>query len=248
MDSMGEKARALEIHAEQRLKTPVHPGIGTLRRAVRANFVSFPSQIPSLLKEPAADMQWRMVVLFFVCGWRSAKIAARFHVPTHRMRKNLDAWSVRALALGYVQVIDPDAFARCCREGAEGGIDDDPEEVLPPEGGLAPRCVPKPVAGATPLRGRERPEATRVVSVEEGARPMVTPDRAIERCEELREELQALAVTLLRELRTVEGMARELRRSREQADAFASSFQRHEIDIAPGLSVSQDEQVSHAVA
>ena len=79
--------------------------------AVRANIVSFPSQIPTLLKQPSADMQWRVVLLFFVRGWSASRIGARFNVPRHRIWKTLNSWSVRALALGYVQVIDPEAFA-----------------------------------------------------------------------------------------------------------------------------------------
>jgi hypothetical protein len=76
---------------------------------------------------------------------------------------------------------------------------------------------------------------------------VVALDRAIERCEELREEFQLVADALLRELRTVEGMTLELRRSRVEADGFAARFQSGEIDCQPRLSVSQEEQVSHAV-
>ncbi len=253
MDFMGEKARALEIHSA-RLKTPVHPGIGILRRAIRGNMVSFPSQIPRLLKEPAADVQWRMVVLFFVCGWRSAKIAARFHVPADRMRKDLYAWSVRAMALGYVQVIEPDAFARCCHEDVEYESDDDPGEARPGDSRPAPGSPPKAVTRAIPTLGervlsdRQGSENRSFVSTEEGVRPMLTLDRAIERCEALCEEVRMLAATLLRELRTVEGMALELRRSREQMNVFAAGFRSGESDREPSLSLGQEERVSHAVA
>ncbi|MGA2115079.1 MAG: hypothetical protein ABSH56_10070 [Bryobacteraceae bacterium] len=244
----------MEIHSARRLKTPVHPGIGILRRAIRGNIVSFPSQIPSLLKEPAADVQWRMVGLFFVCGWRSAKIAARFHVPADRMRKDLYAWSVRAMALGYIQVIEPDAFAKCCHEDVEYESDDDPREALPGQSRSAPAGAPQAVTRAIPTLGervspgRQESEDRSFVSTEQGARPMVTLDRAIERCEALCEEFRVLAATLLRELRTVEGMARELRRSREQADIFAAGFRTGESPGGPSLSVSREERVSHAVA
>ena len=243
----------MEIHSA-RLKTPVHPGIGILRRAIRGNMVSFPSQIPSLLKEPAADVQWRMVVLFFVCGWRSAKIAARFHVPADRMRKDLYAWSVRAMALGYIQVIEPDAFARCCHGDVEYESDDDPGEARPGDSRPAPGSPPKAVTRAIPNLGERVPpggqgaENGLFVPAEEGVRPIITLDRAIGRCEALCEELRVLAATLLRELRTVEGMALELRRSREQVDVFAARFRSEESDREPSLSVSQEERVSHAVA
>lgn len=100
---------------EARLKTPVHPGCAVLRRAVRENIVSFPSQIVAFLRNPPADMQCRVVLLFFVHGWSSVDIAARFNVPKHLVWGVLNDWSVRALALGYIQVIDPDAFDACCR-------------------------------------------------------------------------------------------------------------------------------------
>ena len=54
---------------EARLKTPIYPGSAVLRRAVRRNIVSFPSQIQAFLRRPAADMQCRVVLLFFVRGW-----------------------------------------------------------------------------------------------------------------------------------------------------------------------------------
>ena len=100
---------------EARLKTPVHPGCAVLRRAVRGNMVSFPSQIVAFLRNPPADMQCRVVLLFFVHGWSSVDIAARFCVPKHVIWGVLNDWSIRALALGYIQVIDPEAFDTCCR-------------------------------------------------------------------------------------------------------------------------------------
>jgi len=103
---------------EARAKTPIHPGCAVLRRAVRENIVSFPSQITAFLGRPSADMQCRVVVLFFVHGWSSVDIAGRFNVPKHLIWGILNEWSVRALALGYIQVIDPEAFDTCCRVDA----------------------------------------------------------------------------------------------------------------------------------
>ena len=96
------------------LLASVHPGMAVLRRAIRANAVSFPSHVPILLKQPSAEMQWRSVLLYFVCGWTSTAIAARFNVPVHRVCHLLNQWAVRAAALGYIQVIDSEAFATCC--------------------------------------------------------------------------------------------------------------------------------------
>jgi hypothetical protein len=66
-------------------------------------------------------MQCRLVLLFFVQGWSSVDIAIRFNVPKHLIRGIVNEWSVRALALGYIQVIDPEAFAACCRADDEYG-------------------------------------------------------------------------------------------------------------------------------
>ena len=111
----------LNERQEARRKTPVHPGCAVLRRAVRGNIVSFPSQIQAFLRRPTADMQCRVVLLFFVRGWRSVDIATRFNVPKHVIWGVLNEWSVRALALGYIQVIDAEAFAACCRMDDEYG-------------------------------------------------------------------------------------------------------------------------------
>lgn len=102
-------------------KAPIYPGSAVLRRAVRRNIVSFPSQIQAFLRRPAADRQCRVVLLFFVRGWTSIQIAMRFNVPKHVIRGILNDWSVRALALGYIQVIDPEEFAICCRMDDEYG-------------------------------------------------------------------------------------------------------------------------------
>jgi len=97
---------------------PLHPGSIVLRRAIRSNVVSFPSQVPVFLKQNPAGMQWRAVMLYFVLGWSSPRIAARFQVPTHRIWQILEDWSVRAFALGYLQILDADAFAACCAGAA----------------------------------------------------------------------------------------------------------------------------------
>ena len=106
---------------EASVKAPIYPGSAVLRRAVRRNIVSFPSQIQAFLRRPAADMQCRVVLLFFVRGWTSIQIAARFGVPKHVIRGILNEWSVRALALGCIQVIDAEEFAICCRMDDEYG-------------------------------------------------------------------------------------------------------------------------------
>ena len=77
---------------------------------MRQNIVSFPSQIPVFSKKQEPDLQWRAVLLYFVCGWSTNEIAERFDVPPHRILEVLDDWARRAVALGYIQVIDLDRF------------------------------------------------------------------------------------------------------------------------------------------
>jgi hypothetical protein len=111
---MGERGGTGENHGGAVLRTPLHPGSIALRRAIRRNIVSFPAQVPVFLRQGPTGMQWRAVLLYFVLGWSSPRIAARFHVPTHRVWQVLEDWSVRAFALGYLQILDQDAFAACC--------------------------------------------------------------------------------------------------------------------------------------
>ena len=122
-----EERNASTIDRAAGLKMLIHPGSAALRRALRDNIVCFPSRIPILLRQPAADMQWRMVLLFFVRGWSSARIAARFHVPKHQIKKSLHEWSFRALALGHIQIIDPEAFTAACQVEVAFGADRDHE-------------------------------------------------------------------------------------------------------------------------
>jgi len=118
MDCTSEGSNKGNVNSGSRAETPLHPGSIVLRRAIRRNVVSFPSQIPVFLKQRDAGAQWRAVLLFFVRGWSSRRIAERFQVPTHRVWQILEDWSVRAWELGYVLVLDQEAFAECCRPGS----------------------------------------------------------------------------------------------------------------------------------
>jgi hypothetical protein len=239
---MEEKRNVLDT-SEERLQTPVHPGSETLRRAVRGNIVSFPSQIPTLLKQPSADMQWRVVLLFFVRGWSASRIATRFNVPRHRIWKTLNGWSVRALALGYVQVIDPEGFAACCHLDAESGTVRNVEVTadMKARGGrrrFSSRDLLPPVGEPTGNRPVDAP----VTSVE----LIAAVDAAIAHCETWREDFWMRTATLLRELRAVTA-ALELRRSREQTEELFAGFPDGKDGLHPGMLVREEERVFHAV-
>jgi hypothetical protein len=105
--------------ASQESSTLLHPGNAVLRRAVQANLVSFPSQIPVFSRQTRPEMQWKAVSLYFVRGWSLCNIAARFGVGSHRISKVVDEWATRAIALGYIQIIDPERFETWNGTGAE---------------------------------------------------------------------------------------------------------------------------------
>jgi hypothetical protein len=241
MDFMDEKGNAPEITNEARLVTPVHPGCAALRRAVYRNIVSFPSQTPVFLKQPAADVQWRIVLLYFVRGWRAASIATRFNVPKHRIWKILNQWSVRALALGYIQVIDEEAFAICCRLDVEEGRDRDTGETLPAtnnetEGGFA-SAFPETASA----KGRP------VDSLEKSIDLIAALDIAIAHCEDWRDIFWVRASTLLRDMRKAAAVALELRRSKGPADRLLAALQSAESHGQNRPGGRGEKQGSHAV-
>jgi hypothetical protein len=253
---MDEKWSTPEIHAAERVKTPIHPGNGILRRAIRGNIVSFPSQIPSFPKGSQADMQWRMVLLFFVRGWSVAKIATRFQVPNHRVWTLLNGWSVRAMAQGHVQVIDPQAFAVCCRDDVECGTGRDMEEVrlaeVKPWVKNGRRAFPD---AAVEMRA-EAPAGWdgtlagggTVDSTGESADLIAALDVAVAHCEEWRGEFWAHMAAHLRDLRTAALAALEAGRSSDRRDGFFTTSQTGKVSLSRGLRVRDEERASHAVA
>src|SRR5260370_20142378 len=240
MHSMDDQRNALEIHNAERLQTPLHSGSSVLRRALRRNIVSCPSQIPVFLKQPPAGMQWRMVLLYFVRGWSSVKIAARFNVPTHWIRKSLNEWSVRALALGFVQVIDPEAFAACCHSDVEYGTNRDTEE-----------SDSQPLPDAAPAMSAPKPTrlgSMPVAWLEKGADLIAALDASIAHCEEWREEFWMRTATLLRDLRAVAAATLEQRHPSEQTVGLFTALEGGNGGVQHGLRVCEEERVSHAVA
>ena len=77
--------------------------ISRLREAIRANWVSFPSQVPTFSHCGQSELQWRAVQLYFVLGWRCAAIAARYRMGQDQVRHMLNAWKLRAVRAGFIQ-------------------------------------------------------------------------------------------------------------------------------------------------
>jgi DNA-binding response OmpR family regulator len=76
-----------------------------LRTAIQRAEVSFPSQMPVFNRQSRADIQWRVVVLYFVRNWSSKALGQRYGVTMTRVRQILSQWVRRATALGYLQEI-----------------------------------------------------------------------------------------------------------------------------------------------
>ena len=81
--------------------------IRCLREAIRANCVTFPSQVPTFLKHDRPDLQRKLAQLYFVLGWNCKTIGARYGLAPSRVGQILNAWKRRAVKTGYIQQIPP---------------------------------------------------------------------------------------------------------------------------------------------
>jgi hypothetical protein len=94
-----------------------------LRLAIRENLVSFPSQVPLLMRCRDADALERMVQLYFLRGWSVRNICARYRLSKAMVQKLLSEWRMRAVAAGYIQDIHPAAIEALARAHAEHAKD-----------------------------------------------------------------------------------------------------------------------------
>ena len=76
-----------------------------LRTAIQNNQISFPSQVPIFACQSRADIQWRLVELYFVHNWSCLELGDRYNVAMERIRQLLTQWVQRAAVLGYLQEI-----------------------------------------------------------------------------------------------------------------------------------------------
>jgi hypothetical protein len=81
-----------------------------LRTAITHNIVSFPAQIPPLMRRGSGDLQERIVQLFFVRGWPVRNICERYGISRAMVHKLLMEWRIRAVESGCIQEIEPGAL------------------------------------------------------------------------------------------------------------------------------------------
>lgn len=79
-----------------------------IRKAIRSHRVSFPSQIPVFKCLHRPDIHWRIVLLYFVHGWSTTRIATRYGLTRARIMQLLRQWTSRAIVCGYVAHIPPE--------------------------------------------------------------------------------------------------------------------------------------------
>jgi hypothetical protein len=78
-----------------------------LQEAIRANLVTFPSQVPVFIRHSDGKQQCHVVLLYFVRGWSCDRIAKRYDVTRQHIWLIVSEWRRHAVALGYLQVIPP---------------------------------------------------------------------------------------------------------------------------------------------
>jgi hypothetical protein len=88
--------------------------LNELRRRVRQNRVSFPSQVPIFEKHDRPDVQRKAVQLYFLFGWSCSRIAQRLGLLRQRVQQILSTWKRRAIQMGYIQEIPPAMPSQRC--------------------------------------------------------------------------------------------------------------------------------------
>jgi len=81
--------------------------LAELRRKIRRNRASFPSQVPTFPKHDRPDLQRKLVQLYFLFGWSCNRIAERHGILRQRVQQILSTWKRRAIQMGYIQDIPP---------------------------------------------------------------------------------------------------------------------------------------------
>jgi transposase-like protein len=90
-----------------------------LRTAITRNLVSFPSQIRPFAKRTAADLQVRIVQLYFIRGWSVRRICDRYHLRKEAVHQLIAQWRIRAIESGSIQEIEPGVLAAIVPEAQD---------------------------------------------------------------------------------------------------------------------------------
>jgi hypothetical protein len=92
-----------------------------LRTAITRNLVSFPSQIRPFTKRTVANLQVRIVQLYFIRGWSVRRIGDRYNLRKDLVHQLLAQWRIRAIESGYIQEIEPGVLTAILPEGQDSG-------------------------------------------------------------------------------------------------------------------------------
>ena len=82
-------------------------GNSALRIAIQRNLVSFPSQLPAVIKQPGDDTQQRVAHLYFSRGGQCATFG-RCGLSKAMVQRLISEWRIRAVGAGYIQDIHPE--------------------------------------------------------------------------------------------------------------------------------------------
>ena len=69
------------------------------------NRVVFPAPVPVFARQYRADVQRRLVELYFVRGWSFYQLGGRYRITAGRVRQTIRRWVEHAIALNYLQSI-----------------------------------------------------------------------------------------------------------------------------------------------
>ena len=133
-----------------------------LRKAIRNNRVSFPSQIPSFVRKAPGNLQRCSVQLYFQQGWNCGKIARRYGYSRFYIWQIVNEWKRHATSLGYLQAIPPATVLVDMKDALRRTLDraarPEPGTVLPctDASSLISRQMagPEPAHPSTALRAR----------------------------------------------------------------------------------------------
>ena len=81
--------------------------LARLRKEIRENRVTFPSQVPLFVRNAPQDLQCHSVQLYFLRGWSCEKIARRYGYSRFYIWRIINEWKQHAVLAGYIQIIPP---------------------------------------------------------------------------------------------------------------------------------------------